>query len=189
MGSWKIKKRIGTPIEGCYKQKSFLGGWVRNNRPLCSTIALGCAMLVASPSWATTVEPGYGDLTINQGKGFKPVTSRINANVGDSVMVGPSGAAIVLYDDGCKVSVQPGAVTTIAPLSPCAAGSNAADMGVPPPAPGPSYYPNCTPQPDGSLYCHPDWALIALGVGAAAALGVGIWALTNLKSSSGPASP
>jgi hypothetical protein len=159
---------------------------MRKRRPICRTVALGCALLVASPSWAAVVEPGYGDLTINQGTGFKPVTSRVNANVGDSVMVGPSGAATVVYDDGCKVSVQPGAVTTIAPLSPCAAGSNAATSG---PGTGTSYYPNCTPQPDGSLYCHPDWALIALYVGAAAALGVGIWALTNLHSSTGPASP
>jgi hypothetical protein len=183
MGSWKIKKaNWGTDRRVYYKQKSFLGGWVRNNRPLCSTIALGCAMLVASPAWATTVEPGYGDLTINQGRGFNPVTSRINANVGDSVMVGASGAATVTYDDGCKVSVQPGAVTTIAPLSPCAAGSNAATTGT-------SYYPNCTPQPDGSQYCHPDWALIAVAVGAAAVLGVGIWAVTSTHGSTGPASP
>jgi hypothetical protein len=40
-------------------------------------------------------------------------------------MVGPGGAATVVYGDGCKVDVQPGAVTTIAPLSPCASGSNA----------------------------------------------------------------
>ena len=53
------------------------------------------------------------------------MTSRTNANVGDLVMVGPGGSATVVYDDGCKVNVQPGAVTTIAPLSPCASGSNA----------------------------------------------------------------
>ena len=88
----------------------------------------GCALLIASPAWAAMVEPGLGDLTINQGKGFRPVTSRISANVGDSVMVGPGGAATVVYDDGCKVTVQPGAVTTIAPLSPCASGSNAQDQ-------------------------------------------------------------
>jgi hypothetical protein len=146
---------------------------MRKRCPIYRTVAFGCALLVASPSWAAVVEPGYGDLTINQGKGFKPVISRVDANVGDSVMVGPSGAATVVYDDGCKVSVQPGAVTTIAPLSPCAAGSNAATTGT-------SYYPNCTPQPDGTLYCHPDWALVAAGVGLAAALGVGIWALTTL---------
>jgi hypothetical protein len=86
---------------------------------------MGCALLMASPAWATVLEPGLGDLTINQGKGFRPVTSRVSANVGDSVMVGPGGSATVVYDDGCKVSVKPGAVTTIAPLSPCASGSNA----------------------------------------------------------------
>jgi len=162
----------------------------KRRRPYLTVLSIGCAVLVGSPCWAAaTVEPGYGDLTINQGKGFKPVTSRVNANVGDAVMVGPSGAATVVYDDGCKVSVQPGAVTTIAPLSPCAAGSNAATTGPSYYPTGTSYYPNCEPQPDGSLYCHPDWALIALYVGAAAALGVGIWALTSLKSTSGPASP
>jgi hypothetical protein len=88
---------------------------------------IGCALLIASPSWAAIVEPGLGDLTINQGKGFRPVTSGISANVGDSVMVGPGGSATVVYDDGCKVNVQPGGVTTIAPLSPCASGSNAQD--------------------------------------------------------------
>ena len=155
-------------------------------RPLLSALSIGCTVLVASPSWAATVEPGSGDLAINQGQGFKPVMSPVNANVGDSVMVGPTGAATIVYDDGCKVSVQPGAVTTIAPLSPCAAGSNAATDAT---GPGTSYYPNCTPQPDGSLYCHPDWALIAVGVGAAAALGVGIWAVTSLHGSTGPASP
>jgi hypothetical protein len=42
-------------------------------------------------------------------------------------MVAPGGTATVVYDDGCKVAVQPGSVTTIAPLSPCASGSSAQD--------------------------------------------------------------
>ena len=87
-------------------------------------------MLVASPSWAAMIEPGYGELTINQGQGFTPVTSRTSANVGDTVMVGAAGNAAIVYDDGCRVPVQPGAVATIAPLSPCASGSYAADMAV-----------------------------------------------------------
>jgi hypothetical protein len=62
-------------------------------------------VLVASPSWAAVVEPGQGNLSINQGHGFKPVKKPINARVGDSVMVGPGGAATVTYDDGCKVNV------------------------------------------------------------------------------------
>jgi hypothetical protein len=94
-------------------------------RRLFSALSIGCAVLAASPSWAAVVEPGVGDLTINQGQGFKPVASRTDANVGDAVMVGPSGSATIVYEDGCKVAVRPGAVTTIAPLSPCASGSNA----------------------------------------------------------------
>ncbi len=94
-------------------------------RRLFSALSIGCAVLVASPSWAAVVQPGVGDLTINQGQGFKPVTTEVNANVGDSVMVGPGGSATIVYEDGCKVSVKPGAVVSIAPLSPCASGSNA----------------------------------------------------------------
>jgi hypothetical protein len=94
-------------------------------RPFLSTVCL--AMLLSTSSWAATIEPGQGSLTINQGQGFQPVDSRVDANVGDSVMVAPGGTATVVYDDGCKVDVQPGAVTTIAPLSPCASGSYAQD--------------------------------------------------------------
>jgi hypothetical protein len=92
---------------------------------LRALLPLGCAALLTTSSWAATIEPGQGDLTINQGQGFQPINSRVNANVGDAVMVGPGGGATVVYSDGCKVDVQPGAVTTIAPLSPCASGSYA----------------------------------------------------------------
>jgi len=97
-------------------------------RPFRLALCVGCAVLVGSPSWAATIEPGQGALSVNQGQGFQPINSRVDANVGDSVMVGPGGTATVVYDDGCKVDVQPGAVATIAPLSPCASGSNAEDF-------------------------------------------------------------
>lgn len=87
--------------------------------------AFCCAMLLSGSAWAATLQPGQGTLSVNQGQGFQPVNNRIDANVGDSVMVGPNGSATVVYDDGCTVDVQPGSVTTIAPLSPCASGSNA----------------------------------------------------------------
>lgn len=103
---------------------------------LFKALSIGCGVLIASPSWAAMIEPGFGELTINQGQGFTPVTSRTSANIGDSVMVGAAGNATIVYDDGCRVPVQPGAVATIAPLSPCASGSYAADMALkaPPPA-------------------------------------------------------
>jgi hypothetical protein len=94
-------------------------------RRLFNALSIACAVLVASPSWAAVVEPGVGDLTINQGQGFKTVTGPSNANVGDMIMVGPGGNATIVYEDGCKVNVKPGAVASIAPLSPCASGSKA----------------------------------------------------------------
>jgi hypothetical protein len=126
--------------------------------------------------WAATLEPGYGDLTINQGQGFKPINSRVDANVGDSVMVGPGGTATVVYDDGCKVNVQPGAVTTIAPLSPCASGSNAQT--------GPSYYPDCRTDPDD---CGPNWVAIGSVVLTVAVVAGAIYFIT--KGNGTPASP
>jgi hypothetical protein len=100
-------------------------GVMAKRRRLFSALSIGCAVLAASPSWAAVIEPGVGDLSINQGQGFKPVTGSATANVGDTVMVGPGGSATVVYEDGCKFNVKPGAVTAIAPLSPCASGSNA----------------------------------------------------------------
>lgn len=123
-------------------------------------------------SGAAIVEPGYGDLTINQGQGFKPVTSRSSANIGDSVMVGPSGSATLTYEDGCKVNVQPGAVVTVAPLSPCASGSNAQT--------GPNYYPDSDNDPL--------WGWV-VGILAAGGLGAAIWQASKDHGNTQPASP
>jgi len=120
--------------------------------------------MLSTSSWAATVEPGQGNLSVNQGQGFQPINSRIDANVGDSVMVAPGGAATVVYDDGCKVDVQPGAVTTIAPVSPCASGSYAQSN---------------------------DWvAPTIMGVATLTALGIAGYAASQSPSGNGaPASP
>jgi hypothetical protein len=133
-------------------------------------------VLAASPTWAAVVQPGSGNLTINQGQGFKPVTSASNANVGDSVMVGPGGSATVVYEDGCKVNVQPGAVTTIAALSPCAAGSNAQNN-------------PCPIGADGRPHCDDDWGWWIAGGLLAVGLGVGIWQATQKGGNTTPSSP
>ena len=131
-------------------------------RPFLGALCL--AMLLTTSSWAATIEPGQGSLTINQGQGFQPINSRVDANVGDSVMVSPGGTATVVYDDGCKVDVQPDAVTTIAPISPCASGSYAQDF---------------------------NWTgALVMGAAAGTALGLGIYEASQSPSGPGaPASP
>lgn len=133
-----------------------------SQRLFVGVLSIACATLLGSSCWAATVEPVQGNLSINQGQGFQPINSRIDANVGDTLMVAPGGSAVVVYADGCKVNVQPGAVTTIAPLSPCASGSYADDT-----------------------YNNPVWGYV-LGAGALAALGVGAYEATQTSHAATP---
>jgi hypothetical protein len=103
-------------LQGHEALQDGIGGSWSNENALSAHCGIGCTVLSSASSWATTIEPGQGNLSINQGQGFKSIQGRITAKV---------GVATITYDDGCKVGVQPGAVTTIAPLSPCASGSNA----------------------------------------------------------------
>lgn len=90
-------------------------------------LCFGLSLFVATACRAATIEPVQGDLSINRGQGFQKANGLIDARVGDTVMVGPNGSATVTYPDGCKATVQPGAVTTVGALSPCASGSYAED--------------------------------------------------------------
>ena len=55
-----------------------------------------------------------GQVSINRGKGFKPVVKTTQANVGDQVMVRPDSQAKIVYSEGCAVEVNPGAVVGVA---------------------------------------------------------------------------
>jgi len=88
-------------------------------RPFLATLSVACSLLVAGSCWAATVEPGQGNLYINHGQGYLPVTGPVEGNVGDSIMVSPGGSGVLVYADGCRVNVLPGGVTTITPSSPC----------------------------------------------------------------------
>jgi hypothetical protein len=134
-------------------------------RAFSSAVCFAVVLLVATVARTATIEPVQGDLSINHGQGFEKVNGRIDANVGDAVMVSPDGSAVVSYPDGCTVNVQPGAVMTIAPLSPCASGSYAQDQSQTNTAAG-----------------------VALGVGAAALMGFGIYEATT-QPGPRPASP
>jgi hypothetical protein len=92
---------------------------------LIASIALGLGIFHCVPAWAVTLDPVRGDVTINQGDGFRRVTTTMQVNAGDAVMVGPGDSAWLVYPD-CTVEVKPGAVVTITELSPCEAPSDIA---------------------------------------------------------------
>jgi hypothetical protein len=104
-------------------------------RHLVTALCFACATLVSTSSWAdptvapakgALVDPAKGVVLVNRGKGFSQIKQPVKLKVGNAVMVGPEGGAIITYADHCQVNVAPGAVETITPLSPCASGSTAA---------------------------------------------------------------
>jgi len=93
-------------------------------------------------------------------------------------MVGPGGSATVVYEDGCKINVKPGAVTTIASLSPCASGSNAQN------------YNNCPIGSDGRPHCEDDtWGWIIGGTLFGIGIGIAAYEASKSNGTTTPASP
>lgn len=98
-------------------------------RLLVRAAAFACAIALTSTAWAkpnfATVDPAHGVVLVNRGKGFNQIKRPVRLRVGSSVMVGPDGAAVIAYNDGCTVNVKPGSVKSIDPISPCASGAEA----------------------------------------------------------------
>ena len=97
------------------------------HRLVLPAFALG--LVLCSPAWATSVEVVQGQVSINHGKGYKPVRGKSDALPGDTVMASPNGSGKVTYDDGCVVEVKPGAVVAVEQTSPCKAGTSSSGSG------------------------------------------------------------
>ncbi len=113
-------------------------------------LKLVCAVAVISAqstvALAATLQPTAGNVLVNRGNGFKSAgVGQSQVQPGDMVMASGGGSAQIIYNDGCKVGVEPGSVVTVAgatnardakgglqELSPCAdgqAGSGPSDPG------------------------------------------------------------
>jgi len=82
--------------------------------------ALAASVSLSLPSFAATLRSVSGQVLINRGTGYKPVTTGAEAKTGDVVMARPGASAQLVYADGCKTAVSPGSVVTIGAESPCA---------------------------------------------------------------------
>ncbi len=90
-----------------------------------SKLVFACAFLVSSHAFAANVANIQGQTLLNTGAGFKQLVGATEAGPGAKVMANPGGQGQITYSDGCTVTVNPGQVYTIAPVSPCAqAGTN-----------------------------------------------------------------
>ena len=91
-------------------------------RVLTAVSAVFSVLIVASPAWATTVESEAGEVFIDRGQGFAPVSGSTPAQAGDMVMAMAGGRGVIIYDDGCREVVEVGDVEMVDEVSPCAAG-------------------------------------------------------------------
>jgi hypothetical protein len=83
--------------------------------------------LGSTTALATTVQVVQPQVSVNRGEGYAPVTGTSAVVAGHLVMAAPKGSAKIVYDDGCVVEVQPGAVVAVYETSPCQAQTGAVD--------------------------------------------------------------
>lgn len=93
-------------------------------------------MLAATPSFAATVTSLQGQVLVNTGNGYRPLTGSAELPIGASVVANPGALAQVSFPDGCGVQISPGSVFTVGQISPCAANANTGTGGINPLAVG-----------------------------------------------------
>jgi hypothetical protein len=87
-----------------------------------------CSLVLTSGVSAATVTSVSGKVSINRGSGFAQISSGTSASAGNLVMAGPSGHAVIIYDNGCREEVEPGSVVTVAETPPCGTAANTAGL-------------------------------------------------------------
>ena len=91
-------------------------------RLLSKGIAIAVMTCIAMPSFAATLQPIQADVLINRGRGYQKVAGPTQAISGDVVMANPSGRGELVYDDGCRIPIDPGMVVVVEDESPCRRG-------------------------------------------------------------------
>ena len=88
-------------------------------------VATAIGLLLAGQAMAAEVRVGSvsGSVMVNQNGRFSPASRGAALQAGDRVMA-TSGAANIVYSDGCNVTVSARSMATVSAVSPCAGGSS-----------------------------------------------------------------
>jgi len=79
----------------------------------------GVLITLAGQAMAASVNVKGGSVSLSQGQGFAGILGSASASAGDVVMTGANGRAEIVYDNGCRVSVEPGQSVSIKSAPPC----------------------------------------------------------------------
>jgi hypothetical protein len=98
-------------------------------------LAFGAAIVLtgSNVTWAesyVSLIAVEGNVLVNQGQGFEPVSGVVDLKAGDRVMVGENSQAVLSYA-ACRVKIKGGNVVTIAEDAPCLTGTVSEDATFP----------------------------------------------------------
>ena len=80
-----------------------------------------------SAAFAASVVDIEGRVLVDSGSGFRRVAGSAAVSPGTRVMANPGGAATIVYDNGCREQVAPGAVVTVKSQGACVTGTSSAN--------------------------------------------------------------
>lgn len=95
-------------------------------RSVLTTLAMTVAL--ATPALAAQVTPENGEVLVNSGSGFKPVSGTTEVSAGAQVMVRPGGSAFIVYSATCTTRVGSERVWAVQAAAPCSAGKTSLDF-------------------------------------------------------------
>jgi hypothetical protein len=99
----------------------------------CAIACILASFTVASPALAASVQDLQGTVQVDRGNGFRTVTGSQIVADGNRVMVGNTGGATIVYDNGCRERVKPGQIVVVSTPACQAAnvdgGANAGGLG------------------------------------------------------------
>ena len=93
---------------------------------IAAAIGLNCASVQAA-----SISVQSGQVLINNGQGFIPVSNVVEAGSGAQILVREGGVAIISYGPSCSVHLGGNRVWRIAPKAPCASGSKTINLAQP----------------------------------------------------------
>src|SRR5262249_8737469 len=110
-----------SPLPGRFHS---LYAWVQRGFPFMRFVSAAAAFImgtaITGAAFAATVTANQGQVMINRGQGYQLVVGSTEADPGATVIVNPGGSALVVYPDGCHVTVEPFTVHAINEVSVCA---------------------------------------------------------------------
>ena len=100
---------------------------VRKALILVGSLGLFIAPAVADADLAI-LQTFKGKVLVNQGLGFQTTMVGTTLKIGDQILIGKAGTAVVSFNNGCEITVSEPKVFVVPKTAPCKAGEKIADI-------------------------------------------------------------